>query len=469
MGRKQDESWRDYAGRLEVENADLRERVATLEDMVNRLLKRVDELERAGKRQASPFSKGDPKEKPKKPGRKKGGKGGRRNPRPRPKKIDETYEVPLPDRCPDPDCDGELERQGFADQFQSEVPRVEPITRHFRLEIGSCTCCGKRVQPRHPLQTSDALGAANHTLGANALAVGTLLNKEYGLSWKKVSRLVETAFGLRASASTFCRATLRVGDRVEPTAGAITAAMRESPVVSPDETGWRTGGHKRWLWTFTTPDLTVYEIAPSRGFEVAASVLGASFSGTLVRDGWAPYRKFVEADHQTCLAHLLRRCRNILETAKQGAARFAHSVRAVLKGALALRDRRHELTEHGFASLRGKLKAKMDWLLSWSPTYEPNARFAKHLRAEREALFTFLYQEGVDATNGGAERAIRPAVLARKLSGGSRTDRGATVHARMLTVLRTAKQQGRDQLTVLVEAFLSVGPIDLGLVPDPGG
>ena len=78
MGRNQGESWQDYAGRLEVENADLRERVATLEDMVNRLLKRVDELERAGKRQASPFSKGDPKEKPKKPGRKKGGKGCRR-------------------------------------------------------------------------------------------------------------------------------------------------------------------------------------------------------------------------------------------------------------------------------------------------------------------------------------------------------------------------------------------------------
>ena len=76
MGRNQGESWQDYAGRLEVENADLRERVATLEDMVNRLLKRVDELERAGKRQASPFSKGDPKEKPKKPGRKKGGKCG---------------------------------------------------------------------------------------------------------------------------------------------------------------------------------------------------------------------------------------------------------------------------------------------------------------------------------------------------------------------------------------------------------
>lgn len=84
-------------------------------------------------------------------------------------------------------------------------------------------------------------------------------------------------------------------------------------------------------------------------------------------------------------------------------------------------------------------------------------------------MFTFLYQEGVASTNWEAEQAIRPAVLARKLSGGSRTDRGATAHARLLTVLRSARQQGRDQFALLVEAFLSRSPLDLGLVPEPGG
>lgn len=467
--RKKDESWQDCAERLEAENAALRRKVASLEDMVQRLLKRVDELERKGKRQAAPFSKGDPKKKPKRPGRKKGGKKGRRNPRPKPKQVDETIDVPLPERCPDPECQGELERVRTAEQFQTDLPPVEPIVREFRIEIGRCLCCGKRVQPRHPLQTSDALGAAAHTLGANALALGTLLNKEYGLGWTKVSTLINKAFSLKASPSTYCRATLRVGDRLEPTADAIASALRESPVVSPDETGWRTGGHKRWLWTFTAPMLTVYVIAASRGFEVAAAVLGAGYDGVLVRDGWAPYRRFEEALHQTCLGHLLRRCRSILESAQQGAARFAHGVRRVLKGALELRDRREELTEHGFASLRGKLAAELDRLLSWNPSYEPNARFVKHLRVEREALLTFLYVEGVAATNWEAEQAIRPAVLARKLSGGSRTDRGATVHARLLTVLRTAKQQGRDQLALLVAAFHSADPVDLGLVPDPGG
>jgi transposase len=469
VAREQGESWKGYAGRLEAENAALRERVATLEAQVKSLLKRVDELTRAGKRQASPFSKGDPKKRPKRPGRKKGKKHGGRASRPKPPKVDETIDVPLPNRCPYPECQGDVERVRLVEQLQTDLPPVRPIVREFRIEIGRCTCCGKRVQPRHPLQASDALGAASSTLGANVLGLGTLLNKEYGLGWKKVATLIETAFGLKASPSTYCRAALRVGDRIEPTADAIVDSLRESPVVSPDETGWRTGGHKRWLWAFTTPVLTVYAIAASRGFDVAASVLGEGFDGALVRDGWAPYRSFDEAVHQTCLGHLLRRCRSILDSAQRGAARFAHGVRRVLKGAIELRDRADELTEHGFASLRGKLEAQFDRLLSWNPTYEPNARLAKHLRNEREAVFTFLYVEGVEPTNWEAEQAIRPAVLARKLSGGSRTDRGATVHARLLTVLRSAKQQGRDPFALLVEAFHSPGPIDLGLVPDPGG
>jgi len=73
-------------------------------------------------------------------------------------------------------------------------------------------------------------------------------------------------------------------------------------MVAPDETGWRVGGRLHWLWAFATPDTTVYAIHPGRGFPEAASTLGADFAGVLVRDGWAPYRRFTQAAHQTCLA-----------------------------------------------------------------------------------------------------------------------------------------------------------------------
>lgn len=469
VARHPGESWKEYAERLEVENARLQARVATLEEMVERLLKRVDELERAGKRQASPFGKGEPKKDPKKPGRKKGGPGGRRNPRMRPDRVDETIDVPLPDRCPDPECGGALERVRVAEQFQWDLPPVEPIVREFRIEIGACTCCGRRVQPRHPLQTSDALGAAGMQLGPRVLSLAAAVNKVYGPSWAKVSCLFKHAFGITASPSTYCRASLRLGDRLGPTYEALKTGVSESPIVYPDETGWRVGGHKRWLWVFVTAGITVYRIAASRGGEVAAEILGDDYDGAIGRDGWSAYRRFQSALHQSCLGHLMRRCHEILLVAKQGAARFPHAVLRVFKAALALRDRRDDLTDHGFASLRGKIAAELERLLDWQPTYESNRKLRNHLDREREHLLTFLDVPGLEATNWLAEQGIRPAVIARKLSGCNRTDRGAQAHERITSVARTAHQQGKDVFELFAEAFCAATAIDLGLVPEPVG
>ena len=101
----------------------------------------------------------------------------------------------------------------------------------------------------------------------------------------------------------------RVARQGAPSYAALQATVRGSPVVSPDETGWKVAAHLEWLWAFATPDTTVYAILPGCGFEEATSVLGADYAGVLMRDGWAPYRRFSHAVFQTCLAHLLRRSR----------------------------------------------------------------------------------------------------------------------------------------------------------------
>lgn len=453
--------------RLTAELAAERARVKVLEETIERLLKRIEDLERAGKRQAGPFSKGDPKPNPKRPGRKPGKDYGNRAFRERPTNVDETFEVPLPANCPG--CGGVVEEVRVADQFQIDLPPVRPITRQFRVHVGQCCGCGRRVQPRHALQTSDALGAAGVQIGPSALATGIALNKVYGPSWSKVSSFLHKAFGLKVSASALCRAALRVGDRLGPTQVSLEQAVAASPIVYPDETGWRCGGHRRWLWAFVAAQVTVYKIAASRGGEVAEAVLGEFFAGILGRDGWAAYLRFKAARHQSCLGHHMRRAHEILLVAKQGAAKFAHGVLRVLKGALALRDRRDTLTQHGFVSLRGKLEAKLDWYLSWRPTYDPNRRFRNHLFREREHLFTFLEVPGLEATNWPAEQAIRPAVIARKLSGCNRTDRGAQAQERIMSLARTAWQQDRDVFDLLVRALRARGPIDLGLVPEPAG
>lgn len=149
--------------RLTAELAAERARVKVLEETIERLLKRIEDLERAGKRQAGPFSKGDPKPNPKRPGRKPGKDYGNRAFRERPTNVDETFEVPLPANCPG--CGGVVEEVRVADQFQIDLPPVRPITRQFRVHVGQCCGCGRRVQPRHALQTSDALGAAGVQIG----------------------------------------------------------------------------------------------------------------------------------------------------------------------------------------------------------------------------------------------------------------------------------------------------------------
>ena len=183
------------------------------------------------------------------------------------------------------------------------------------------------------------LARAAAQLGAQVIALVVVLNKQLGLSFGKITTLLQQLYGLTVTRSGLVHAVHRAARQAAPTYDALCARVRGSPMVTPDETGWKVAGRLQWLWAFATPDTTVYRIQPGRGFEEAAAVLGADFAGVLVRDGWAPYRQFTAAAHQTCLAHLLRRCR--LVAADHPHTTFATDVQAILQQALAVRDRHH--------------------------------------------------------------------------------------------------------------------------------
>jgi transposase len=442
-------------------------RIEQLEAQVRQLTAQLHEALRASKRQAAPFSKGEPKTNPKPPGRKAGANYGPKAHRPIPHgQPDQIIDVPLPERCPD--CGGKMEQDRTAPQYQTDIPR-RPILRRFDIHIGHCACCGKRVQPRHPLQTSDALGAAASQLGPNAQAAMVHLNKHSGLSHDKIADYFRTLLGIVVTRSGVCQAMQRAARRCEPIYQRILAAVPQAPWIVPDETGWRIGGKTAWMHGFVTPTATLYHIAWGRGYEVAEPIIGPRYAGKLIHDGWSPYDRFFWAQHQQCLTHLLRRCRELLETAVGGAVFFPRQVQGLLKDALTLRDRRDEgeLSRHGLAVATGRLESRLDRLLHWTRTHPDNERFAKHLAKHRNQLFTFLRIPGLDATNWRAEQAMRPAAVNRKVWGGNRTLAGAHAQSVLMTVLRTGRQQLRDTMELLTgllrgrEVRLRLAPLAL--------
>jgi transposase len=437
------------------ENEDLRRQIAEQARQIERLEKLIEQLRRGGKRQAAPFSKGTPKESPSRPGRKPGEKYGSQACRPRPEKVDERVEVGCPLFCEA--CHGKVRLVGKESQFQVDLPEIEPSTTEFVLHYGECLSCGRRVVGRDRRQTSQAVGAAGVQIGPRVVATAALLNKVGGLSYGKIATFLGQLTGLDVARSTLCRAVQRAGSKAQPVYEDLISVVRESPVIYPDESGWRIGGRSAWLWAFTNRRETVYSIERGRGFAEASSVLGKDYAGTLVADGWAPYRRFKAATHQTCLAHLLRRCSEMLETAQGGAARFPRQVKELLLTALSVRDRRRakEISPHGARVAKGRLAARMDRLLASHFTHAGNARLAKHLRRNQNALFVFLDREDVEATNWPAEQAIRPAVVNRKSCGGNRTWRGATAQANLMSLLRTCQQRDINSLCALITILCS--------------
>jgi transposase len=431
--------------------ADRDREIAALRAQVARLEARLVKLEamaRGAKRQAAPFSKGPPKPDPKPPGRKSGENYGTHQRRGLPPRIDQVLEAPLPGQCPH--CSGEVFQTEVVQQYQTEIPR-EVTYRQFNVHVGECRCCHRRVQGRHPLQTSDALGAAASQIGPDAQALAVQLNKEAGLSHGKISRFFEAAFGLELSRSAACRIMLRAARRCEPAYQAIVQRVRQSASIVPDETGWRIGGLLAWLHVAVGADATAYLIHRCRGYEGAVELIGADYDGFMTHDGWSPYMQFILAVHQTCLGHLLRRAHELEEFAAGYGGQFPRQVKAILKEALAVRDRREagELTVPQAVEQARLLSGRMLELVIPTRVNADNERFAKHLYNLQDSLFTFLEFEGVDATNHRAEQAVRPATANRKVWGGNRTDVGAKAQSILMSVIRTTTQRGIDTVNFI--------------------
>jgi hypothetical protein len=212
--------------------------IERLQQIVEQQQAEIEDLKRIGKRQAAPFARRHWVEKPKRPGRKAGkGKFAHRE-LPKVVKIHETKEAKLRD-CPE--CGGCLQTMRKQEQFVTDIPVVEVKTTRFVTYSGYCPECHKRVRSQHPDQTSLATGAAGVMVGPRAKALAADLKHRLGVSYGKVSEILNDTFGLQVSRSGWCQADQKLAHTAQPVYAELLEVIRQCSVVNADETGWRIG------------------------------------------------------------------------------------------------------------------------------------------------------------------------------------------------------------------------------------
>jgi transposase len=429
--------------RKEVEQ--LKQQIRDLSDRNDGLSIRVEQLSRAAARQAAPFRIEDKDRvtQPKKPGRPKGHPGSFRV---IPERVDEEIVVPLTN-CPQ--CGGEVARRRRVVQYIEELPVVRPRVIKLVTEEADCACCRKAVRSSHPLQVSLAQGAAGVQLGPRALGVAAQLNKQHGLTMRKTCAVLRELFQLRLSPGGLSQALARMADKLEPAYENLLAQLRAGPCVHSDETSWWVGGPGYWLWVFASKSRTVYRVAKGRGRDILLEVIGPEFPGVLVSDCLATYDE-VNPRQQKCYSHHLK----AIKQADEGhPSAWLQSVRWLLQEAMALKSQALDSAEK--ARRRAGLETRAGELLAAPRPTNLEEKVRRRLEKQQDHLFTFLEVEEVEATNNLAERQLRPAVIARKLSCGNKTSKGARTWEILASLAATCVQQ-KESFTQLISQTASL-------------
>jgi transposase len=444
--------------RLRQDNEQLRRDNERLQQQLEQTRAELEQARRQGKRQAAPFSKGPPKAQPKTPGRKRGAAHGRHGHRlpPRPEQVDEILEASLPDACPH--CGSAVRETEVQQQYQAELPS-RPLIRQFNVRIGCCSGCGCRLQGRHPLQTSDALGAAASQLGPDAQAAVVVLNKTFGLSHVKVAGVFGTLLGIPLTRGASVQIVLRAAERLEEADAEICQQVKDSPCLTPDETGWRVAGKAAWLHAWVVGRAVCYAVEEHRKADALQGIIGLDWTGKMTHDGFSSYDRFRKATHQQCLGHILRRVRELQAQATRGAVHYPRKLIALFTEAIHLRNRHvaGEVTAEQLQQARGHFDARLRelaWPAREVPAYET---LSAHLWKHRDEWFTFLEHPEVEPTNWEGEQAIRPAVVNRKVWGGNRTWSGAHAQEVLMSVLQTCQRLRRSALEFVSQTLRAFG------------
>ena len=358
---------------------------------------------------------------------------------------DRTIEATL-DACPH--CNHRL---GLADQTDIhaydhvDLPPIRPIVTRIHRHRGRCPCCRQRVAAAAPEGFEPG-----SPFGPELCALIIHLHVTQAIGFQRLAGLMAEAFGVAVSEGAIANILARAAEPLLAAVEPIAAAVRASPVVGSDETSARVGGRTWWQWVLLSSTAICHVIAQTR----AAAVVSAFLAGARPQV-WVADRYGGQAGHgavrQICLAHLLRDAQFAID---EGCTSFAPGFRRLLLRAVAIGKRRDGLKDTTLAQYRADLDRQLDRLLS-GPEPKPAAarRLVRAMRRHRDDLFRFVVRRDVPYTNNACERALRPSVIFRKVTGGFRAEWSAHVYAAAASVIATGRLHDLTALAALKAAL----------------
>lgn len=373
--------------------------------------------------------------------------------RPTPTSYDSLIEVRAPARCPH--CGGQVTAHTLlpaVDHLQEDI--IENVYRVvcYRHEAACCNDCGRWVQK----QGKDEIPGSR--IGPHLRSMAVWLRNAIGISYRKIPRIVEEMYGITCTPAALIGFETMLAEKAEPVVADITKKLASSDgAVHADETYWTTDGARSYFWVHCDPNFVLFQYDTSRSGQVSRDILGDDFVGTLVTDCYSGYHASAAGAKQKCLFHLAHTAHKWQKLTKGESADFAffEAIKQFVKLACDFHRRRRvgELSDAEQSPRKMQLREELSRLETCAVSHEKAVALQARLLRHAGEWLVFLDDPRVPPTNNLAERDLRPLVVLRKITFGSRSDDGAKRMAALMTVGETARRRGHRVSRFYFELF----------------
>jgi transposase len=426
-------------------------------ERIRKLEKENDELKAKLKTIHSKQFKSNKKPKPEKQKRKNRGapKGHPGWFRKKPEQVDNTVIVPAPEVCPHCGKKGLSAVDEIKEHLQEDIIlATRPKVTNFKHHQAFCSKCNRPV-----IQMAEGEIANSH-IGPTTRSLAVFLRYGLGLPYRKVRELFKVAFNMPfvpATAMSFDRKATRLGD---PIYKDLKEKLRLSTIAHADETHWRENGINHYVWYGGNNDLAFFHIDRSRSSDVATSIFGERFEGVLNTDGYAAYNAVNPYQRQSCLAHLIRKAKELIQQSEQMEKQDKKAIEFCEKLVELFNDACRENKTIKKYPYQGKNRyyARLKKICKKKQDYKDAEAFRERLldpKREYNRLFIFMDHPEVEPTNNQAEQSLRSLVIFRKICFGTRSSEGSHSHSVLPSLLLTAKRQGVHPLSFFATLFSS--------------